>query len=160
MTLPWRAPFPTFPRPPPRRGWQRSEQCSQSFAPRMARQHVWGGTPGHHGARSGSWSPSSILLHAPYEVQRMDVRSPPDRKRPEAGAQRTLEGVGCRPWFGSEGEPLYRFPPWSAPRRPHVPCPRARGWRQSNPGGAYGANCGKSSVTSNHGAFSCVPQKI
>jgi hypothetical protein len=101
MTLHVRSTLPAFPRPPPRRGWQRSEHCSQSFAPRIARQHVWGGTPGHHGARSGSWSPSSILLHEPYEVPRMYVRSPPGRKRLEAGAQRTLEGVACKPLGGA-----------------------------------------------------------
>jgi len=68
MTLHFRSTLPAFPRPPPRRGWQRPEHCSQSFAPQMTRQHVWVGTPGHYGARSGSWSPSSILLHEPYEV--------------------------------------------------------------------------------------------
>ena len=57
MTLHWRAALPAFPRPPPRRGWQRSEHCSQSFVPRMTRRHVWGGTPGHRRARSGSTSP-------------------------------------------------------------------------------------------------------
>ena len=101
VTLHLRSPLPSFPRPPPRRGWQRSEHCSQSFAPRIARQHVWGGTPGHHGARSGSWSPSSILLHEPYEVPRMYVRSPPGRKRLKAGAPRTLEGVACKPLGGA-----------------------------------------------------------
>ena len=95
MTLHLRSTSPAFPSPPPRRGWQRSEHCSQSFVLWISRQHVWVGTPGHHGARSGSWSPASILLHEPYEVQRMYVRSPPGRKRLEAGAQRTLEGVGC-----------------------------------------------------------------
>ena len=90
MTLHLRSTSPAFPSPPPRRGWQRSEHCSQSFALWISRQHVWVGTPGHHGARSGSWSPSSILLHEPYEVQRMYVRSPPGRKRLKAGAQRTL----------------------------------------------------------------------
>ena len=97
MTLHVRSTWPAFPRPPPRRGWQRSEHCSQSFAPRMTRQHVWVGTPGHHRARSGTWSPSSILLHEPCEVQRMYVCSPPGRKRPEAGArdERALEAVAC-----------------------------------------------------------------
>jgi hypothetical protein len=87
LTLPWRSTCPAFPRPPPRRGWQRSEHCSQSFAPRMTRPHVWVGTPGHHRARSGAWSPSSILLHGPCEVQRMDVCSPPGHRHLKAGVQ-------------------------------------------------------------------------
>src|SRR5215475_12843913 len=52
------------------------------------------------------------------------------------------------------------LPPWAAPRSTHVPCSRARGYRQSNPGGAYRGNCGKSSVIANQGAFSCAPQKM
>src|SRR6516162_1651597 len=86
MTLYLRSTFPAFPRPPPQRGWQRSDHCPQSFAPRMTRQHVWVGTPGHHEARSGSWSPSSILLHRPSEVSQAYACSLPGRKRPEAGA--------------------------------------------------------------------------
>ena len=69
-TLHLRSTFLAFPSPPPRRGWQRSEHCPQSFAPRITPQHVWVGTPGHHGARNGSLSPSSILLHRPCEVSR------------------------------------------------------------------------------------------
>jgi hypothetical protein len=88
MTLHLRSTLPSCPRPPPRRGWQRSEPCPQSFVPRMTRQHVWVGTPGHHGARSGSLSPSSILLHEPYEVQRMYVRSPPGHSTVKCGATR------------------------------------------------------------------------
>ena len=68
----------------------------------MTRQHVWVGTPGHHGARSGAWSPSSILLHEPYEVQRLYVRSPPGRKRLEAGAQQTLAAVACSRLLGTK----------------------------------------------------------
>jgi hypothetical protein len=79
VTLHWRSTFPAFPRPSPRRGWQRSEHCPQSFAPRITRQHVWGGTPGHYRARSGAFSPSSILLHEPYEVRRVCARLPPGR---------------------------------------------------------------------------------
>jgi hypothetical protein len=76
-TLHLRSTLPVFPSPPPHRGWQRSEHCPQSFVPQITHQHVWVGTPGHRGARSGSSSPCSILLHEPYEVQRMYVRSPP-----------------------------------------------------------------------------------
>jgi len=68
MTLYLRSTLPNFPSPPPRQGLQRSEHCPQSFAPRITRQHVWVGTPGHYGARSGSLSPYSILLHRPCEV--------------------------------------------------------------------------------------------
>jgi len=56
----------SFPSPFPRRGWQAMEHCSQSFVPRITRQHVWVGTPGHHRARNGSLSPYSILLHQSY----------------------------------------------------------------------------------------------
>ena len=66
-TLHLRSTFLAFPSPPPRRGWQRSEHCPQSFAPQITPQHVWVGTPGHHGARNGSLSPCSILLYRPYE---------------------------------------------------------------------------------------------
>jgi hypothetical protein len=105
MTLHLRSTFPAFPRPPPPRGWQRSEHCPQSFAPWITRQHVWVGTPGHHGARSDSLSPSSILLHRPSEVLQEYACSLPGRKRLKAGAQRTLEGVGCS---RSLGGPLER----------------------------------------------------
>ena len=77
MTLHLRSTLPAFPSPPPHRGWQRSEHCSQSFAPQITPQHVWVGTPGHHRARSGSWSPSSILLHRPYEVSQEYGCAPP-----------------------------------------------------------------------------------
>ena len=89
MTLHLRSTLPSFPSPPPRRGWQRSEHCPQCFALRITRQHVWVGTPGHHGARSGSLSPSSILLHEPYEVPRMYVRSPPGHSKQRRGPQST-----------------------------------------------------------------------
>ncbi len=79
MTLHFRSTLPSFPSPSPRRGWQRPEHCSQSFTPQITRQHVWVGTPGHRRARSGSLSPCSILLHEPYEVQRLCVRLPPGR---------------------------------------------------------------------------------
>jgi hypothetical protein len=39
--------LPDFPSPFPPRGWQVMEHCSQSFAPWIAPQHVWVGTPGH-----------------------------------------------------------------------------------------------------------------
>ena len=81
MPLPVRSTFPACPRPPPHRGWQRSEHGPQSFAPRMTRQHVWGGPPGHHGARRGSFSPSSILLHRPSEVSQEYACSLPGRKQ-------------------------------------------------------------------------------
>ena len=42
-TLHLRSTFLAFPRPPPRRGWQRSEHCPQRFVPRITHQHVWGG---------------------------------------------------------------------------------------------------------------------
>jgi hypothetical protein len=102
LTLHLRSTFPAFPSPPPRRGWQGSEHCPQSFAPRISRQHVWVGTPGHHGARSGSWSPSSILLHEPYEVQRMYVRSPPGRKRHKAGHTPGEQGGHTEPGVDHE----------------------------------------------------------
>src|SRR5262249_48353430 len=86
----------------PNRGWQRSEHCPQSFVPRITRQHVWGGTPGHHGVRSGSLSPYSILLHRPSEVLQEYACSLPGRKRLEAGAERTLEGVACTRLFGAD----------------------------------------------------------
>jgi hypothetical protein len=72
--------LPAFPSPPPQRGLQRSEHCPQSFAPWIAPQHVWVGTPGHHRARSGFFSPCSILPHGSYGVQRLYVRSPPGHK--------------------------------------------------------------------------------
>ena len=97
-----RSTCPAFPRPPPHRGWQRSEHCPQSFAPWITRQHVWVGTPGHHGARSDSWSPSSILLHRPSEVLQEYACSLPGRKRLKAGAQRTLEGVAWMPLLGPQ----------------------------------------------------------
>jgi hypothetical protein len=84
MTRHWRSTLPSFPSPPPRRGWQRSEPCPQSFAPRMTRQHVWVGIPGHPRARTGSSSPCSILLHEPCEGQRMYVRSPPGHSMAKA----------------------------------------------------------------------------
>ena len=91
MTLHLRSTFPSFPSPPPRRGWQRSEHCPQSFAPRITRQHVWVGTPGHHRARSGSLSPSSILLHGPYEVLQEYACAPPGRSMAEARGFQTWQ---------------------------------------------------------------------
>ena len=88
MTLHFRSTLPAFPRPPPRRGWQRPEHCSQSFAPQMTRQHVWVGTPGHHGARNGSSSPYSILLHRPYEVSQEYDCAPPGHSAASGGALR------------------------------------------------------------------------
>src|SRR5262249_33043665 len=38
-TLHLRSTFPVFPSPPPRRGWQRSEHCPQSFVPQITPQH-------------------------------------------------------------------------------------------------------------------------
>ena len=89
MTLHLRSTFPAFPSPPPRRGWQRSEHCSQSFAPQITPQHVWVGTPGHHRARSGSWSPSSILLHRPYEVSQEYDCAPPGHRVLNGGDEGT-----------------------------------------------------------------------
>ena len=86
MTLYLHSTLPAFPSLPPRRGWQRSEHCPQSFVPRITRQHVWVGTPGHHGVRSGSLSPSSILLHKPYEVLQEYACSLPGRSGLKAGA--------------------------------------------------------------------------
>ena len=88
MTLHLRSTLPTFPRPPPRRGWQRPEHCPQSFAPRITRQHVWVGTPEHHRARIGSLSPYPILLHKPYEVSQEYVCSPPGHSAASGGALR------------------------------------------------------------------------
>ena len=85
LTLHLRSALPSFPSPFPRRGWQEPEHCPQNFGPRITRQPVWVGTPGHHRARSGSLSPSAILLHEPYEVPRMYVRAPPGRIPAQAG---------------------------------------------------------------------------
>jgi hypothetical protein len=88
MTLHLRSTLPAFPSPPPRRGWQRPEHCSQSFAPQITRQHVWVGTPGHHGARNGSSSPYSILLHRPSEVSQGYDCAPPGHSAASGGAFR------------------------------------------------------------------------
>ena len=88
MTLHLRSTLPSFPSPLPRRGWQKPEHCPQSFAPRMTRQHVWVGTPGHHRVRAGSLSPYSILLHRPYEVSQEYACSPPGHSPPPRGALR------------------------------------------------------------------------
>src|ERR1700675_1302458 len=77
MTLHLRSTLPAFPSPSPRRGWQKPEHCPQSFVPRITPQHVWVGTPGHHRARIGSFSPYSILLHRPYRVSQGCACSPP-----------------------------------------------------------------------------------
>ena len=90
MTLHLRSTLPAFPRLPPHRGWQRSEHCPQSFAPRITPQHVWVGTPGHHGARSGSLSPCSILLHRPCEVSQEYACALPGRNALKGGALRHL----------------------------------------------------------------------
>lgn len=79
MTLHLRSTLPNFPSPPPHRGSQRPEHCPQSFAPQITRQHVWVGTPGHHRARSGSTSPSAILLHKPYGMSQKYACSSPGR---------------------------------------------------------------------------------
>jgi len=84
MTLHLRSTLPDFPSPSPPRGWQRSEHCSQSFVPQITRQHVWVGTPGHHGARSGSLSPYSILLHKSYEVSQEYDCAPPSHSMAKA----------------------------------------------------------------------------
>jgi hypothetical protein len=76
----------SFPSLPPRRGWQRRERCPQSFRPRITRQPVWVGTPGHRRARRGSLSPSSILLHGPYEMPQEYACSSPGRNIPLTGA--------------------------------------------------------------------------
>ena len=86
MTLHLRSTLPDFPSPPPHRDSQRSEHCPQSFTPRITPQHVWVGTPGHYGARSGSLSPYSILLHRPSEVSQEYVCVPPGRSALTGGA--------------------------------------------------------------------------
>ena len=88
MTLHLRSTLPDFPSPPPRRGWQRSEHCPQSFAPQITRQHVWVGTPGHRRARIGSTSPYAILLHRPYGVSQEYACSSPGRSAASGGAFR------------------------------------------------------------------------
>jgi hypothetical protein len=85
LTLHFCSTLPAFPSPPPHRGWQRSEHCPQGFAPRITPQHAWVGTPGHHGARSGSLSPYSILLHRPYEVSQEYACSLPGRNPAKPG---------------------------------------------------------------------------
>jgi hypothetical protein len=87
-TLYLRSTFLAFPSPPPRRGWQRAEHCPQSFVPQITHQHVWVGTPGHRGARSGSLSPYSILLHKPYEVSQEYDCAPPGHRWLKPGASR------------------------------------------------------------------------
>ena len=77
MTLHLCSTLPAFPSLPPRRGWQRSEHCPQSFAPQITRQHIWVGTPGHRRARSGSTSPYARLLHRPYKVSQEYACAPP-----------------------------------------------------------------------------------
>ena len=99
MTLHLRSTLPAFPSPPPRRGWQRSEHCPQSFAPPITRQHVWVGTPGHHGARSGSLSPCSILLHRPCEVSQEYACSPPGHSMAKARGFRVPPCGGVRGSF-------------------------------------------------------------
>jgi hypothetical protein len=86
MTLHFRSTLPAFPSLPPRRGWQRSEHCPQSFAPQITRQHVWVGTPGHRRAHSGSTSPCARLLHKPYEVSPKYDCAPPGHRGINAGA--------------------------------------------------------------------------
>jgi len=88
MTLHFRSTLPAFPSLPPRRGWQRSEHCPQSFAPQITRQHVWVGTPGHRRARSGSTSPYARLLHRPCEVSQEYVCVPPGHSGMNAEASR------------------------------------------------------------------------
>jgi len=90
MTLHSRSALSSFPSPPPRRGWQRSEHCSQSFVPPITCQHVWVGTPGHYGARIGSLSPYAILLHRPYEVSQEYGCAPPGHSALNGGALRHL----------------------------------------------------------------------
>ena len=84
-TLHLRSTFLAFPSPPPRRGWQRSEHCPQGFVPWITPQHAWVGTPGHPGARSGSLSPYSILLHRPCEVSQEYACSLPGHRCLKAG---------------------------------------------------------------------------
>jgi len=108
----------SFPSLPPRRGWQRRERCPQSFRPRITRQPVWVGTPGHRRARRGSLSPSSILLHEPYEMPQEYACSSPGHSTPPHGGS----AARCRSW-------RYRgFAPLPAPgrgaallRRPRLP---------------------------------------
>ena len=88
MPLHLRSTRPSFPSPPPRRGWQRSNHCPQSFGPRITRQPVRVGTPGHRRARSGSASPSSILLHEPSEMPQECACSSPGRNLSPKGVAR------------------------------------------------------------------------
>jgi len=88
MPLHLRSTRPSFPSPPPRRGWQRSNHCPQSFGPRITRQPVRVGTPGHRRARSGSASPSSILLHEPSEMPQECACSSPGRNISPKGVLR------------------------------------------------------------------------
>ena len=90
MTLHSRSALSSFPSLFPPRGWQKPEHCSQSFVPRITRQHVWVGTPGHHGARSGSTSPYSILLHRPSEVSQEYDCAPPGHSALNGGVLRGL----------------------------------------------------------------------
>jgi hypothetical protein len=96
MTLHFRSTLPAFPSPSPRRGWQRPEHCPQGFVPRITRQHAWVGTPGHHRARSGSLSPSSILLYRPCEVSQEYGCAPPGHNTAKAGGFQTPRRRGSR----------------------------------------------------------------
>jgi len=75
-----RSTFPAFPRPPPPRGWSRSDHWPQSFVPQITPQHVWVGPPGQRGARLGALPPFfSILLHRPCAVLQEYACSLPGR---------------------------------------------------------------------------------
>ena len=88
MPLHLRSTRPSFPSPPPRQGWQRADHCPQSFGPRMTPWPVRVGTPGHRRARSGSSSPSSILLHKPSEMPQECACSSPGRNISPRGVAR------------------------------------------------------------------------
>jgi len=131
----------SFPSLPPRRGWQRRERCPQSFRPRITRQPVWVGTPGHRRARMGSLSPSSILLHEPYEMPQEYACSPPGHSIPPRGGLcggalrvRWVALLALQPGTACavlRGAPVSEFgpPPTPRRRRPRLQPQNPRGFR-------------------------------
>jgi len=103
LTLHLCSTLPAFPSLCPPRGWQNMEHCPQSFVPRITRQHVWVGTPGHYRVRTGSLSPCSTLSHRSYEVSQEYAYAPPGRnglKAEDSGTNPFLFLGDCPGGFG------------------------------------------------------------